>query len=331
MSHSVLYIDDSDDNLVLVERILRRREDVRLHVARTGHDGIAAALGDPPSLILLDNRLPDSSGMQVLLQLAASPATAAVPVVVLSGDSGQATVKDLLAAGASGFLAKPFAVGELLAVSRATSADQKRHDHRLGWRVWFSAARTASSRPVEGPAQLQYRDVTPGVQRVVVDQFRQRVVHARAEPRHLRGRQDLLGLRRDHRDDQQIQAHRKPAGAPRHRPAPGGPHRWRRDRRGSPAASGRRRSRAAPAASSGSAPNAPAEPGNPQPMAGTRTRTPPPQAASTAHPPPRGRASARTAPGPASFSRSRASRRSRPSSEVPRTQAPQQRALDSRA
>jgi DNA-binding response OmpR family regulator len=89
MSHSVLYIDDSDDNLVLVERILRRREDVRLRVARTEHDGIAAALGDPPSLILLDNRLPDSSGMQVLLQLAA---------------------------GASGFLAKPFAVGELLAV-----------------------------------------------------------------------------------------------------------------------------------------------------------------------------------------------------------------------
>jgi CheY-like chemotaxis protein len=51
-----------------------------------------------------------------LLQLAASPATAAVPVVVLSGDSGQAMVKDLLAAGASGFLAKPFAVGELLAI-----------------------------------------------------------------------------------------------------------------------------------------------------------------------------------------------------------------------
>jgi DNA-binding response OmpR family regulator len=36
-------------------------------------------------------------------------------VVVLSGDSGQAQVKDLLAAGASDFLAKPFALGELLA------------------------------------------------------------------------------------------------------------------------------------------------------------------------------------------------------------------------
>jgi CheY-like chemotaxis protein len=112
----VLYIDDSDDNLVLVERILRRREDVRLRVARTARDGIETALGDPPSLILLDNRLPDSNGLQVLRQLAASPDTAAVPVVVLSGDSGQATVEDLLAAGASDFLAKPFTVGDLLAL-----------------------------------------------------------------------------------------------------------------------------------------------------------------------------------------------------------------------
>jgi CheY-like chemotaxis protein len=116
MSHTVLYIDDSDDNLVLVERILRRRGDVSLRVARTGRDGIEAATGDPPGPILLDNRLPDSNGLQVLRELAASPATAAVPVVVLSGDSGQAMVKDLLAAGASDFLAKPFAVGDLLAL-----------------------------------------------------------------------------------------------------------------------------------------------------------------------------------------------------------------------
>ena len=116
MSHTVLYIDDNDDNLVLVERILRRREDVGLRVARTGRDGVEAALGDPPSLILLDNRLPDSNGLQVLRQLAASPDTAAVPVVVLSGDTGQAIVNELLAAGASDFLAKPFVVGDLLAV-----------------------------------------------------------------------------------------------------------------------------------------------------------------------------------------------------------------------
>jgi CheY-like chemotaxis protein len=112
----VLYIDDTEDNLVLMERLLRRRADIQLRVARTGREGLEAATGDPPSLILLDNRLPDESGLQVLHQLAASPVTAAIPVVVLSGDSGQAMVKDLLAAGASDFLAKPFVVGDLLSV-----------------------------------------------------------------------------------------------------------------------------------------------------------------------------------------------------------------------
>ena len=73
----------------------------------------ASRLPDPESLV---EAVADRLKFQVLLQLAASPATAAVPVVVLSGDSGQAMVKDLLAAGASGFLAKPFAVGELLAI-----------------------------------------------------------------------------------------------------------------------------------------------------------------------------------------------------------------------
>jgi FixJ family two-component response regulator len=37
-------------------------------------------------------------------------------VVVFSGDTGQRMVDDLLAAGASDFLAKPFAIGDLLAV-----------------------------------------------------------------------------------------------------------------------------------------------------------------------------------------------------------------------
>jgi FixJ family two-component response regulator len=37
-------------------------------------------------------------------------------VVVLSGDSGQAMVRELLAAGASDFLAKPFAVSDLMAL-----------------------------------------------------------------------------------------------------------------------------------------------------------------------------------------------------------------------
>jgi CheY-like chemotaxis protein len=54
--------------------------------------------------------------MQVLRQLAAEPATTAVPVVILSGDIGRSTVDGLLAAGAAGFLAKPFDIADFGAV-----------------------------------------------------------------------------------------------------------------------------------------------------------------------------------------------------------------------
>ena len=116
MNGVVLYIDDNQDNILLVQRLLKRRcPDVQLQTAMTGRDGIWAASDDQPALILLDNRLPDTSGEQIIRQLAATPATAAIPVVILSGDSNPATVNELLAAGAADFLAKPFDIHQLLA------------------------------------------------------------------------------------------------------------------------------------------------------------------------------------------------------------------------
>jgi CheY-like chemotaxis protein len=113
----VLYIDDSQDNLLLVQRLFQRKcPDIQLHTAMTGHDGVQAAIDDQPALILLDNRLPDGSGEQVLGQLAATPATAAIPVVILSGDSSPGTVNELLVAGAADFMAKPFDIHQLLAI-----------------------------------------------------------------------------------------------------------------------------------------------------------------------------------------------------------------------
>jgi CheY-like chemotaxis protein len=113
----VLYIDDDEDNIFLLRRLFKRkRPDIQLHTAMTGHDGVRVAIDDQPSLILLDNRLRGASGEQVLRQLAASPVTAAIPVVILSGDSNPATVNQLLAAGAADFLGKPFEAQQLLAI-----------------------------------------------------------------------------------------------------------------------------------------------------------------------------------------------------------------------
>jgi CheY-like chemotaxis protein len=112
----VLYIDDSEDNIRLVARMIKRHPGLDLRTARTGRDGVNAAIAHSPDLILLDNRLPDSSGSQVLHELAADPATAAIPVVILSGDSDRATIDALTAAGAADYLGKPFDIHELMTV-----------------------------------------------------------------------------------------------------------------------------------------------------------------------------------------------------------------------
>jgi CheY-like chemotaxis protein len=117
MNGVVLYIDDNEDNIVLLRRLFKRKcPDVRLRTAMTGGDGVKVAIDDQPALILLDNRLPDASGEQVLRDLAAAPATAAIPVVILSGDTNPATVNELLTAGAADFVGKPFEAVQLLAI-----------------------------------------------------------------------------------------------------------------------------------------------------------------------------------------------------------------------
>lgn len=117
MNGVVLYIDDDEDNLFLLQHLLERRcPDIQLRTAMTGRDGIKAATAEKPALILLDNRLPGTSGEQVLRELAATPASAAIPVVIVSGDSSPVTARELLAAGAADFLAKPFNADQLLAI-----------------------------------------------------------------------------------------------------------------------------------------------------------------------------------------------------------------------
>lgn len=117
MNGVILCIDDNEDNIFLLQRLFKRTyPDIQLLTAMTGRDGIRAAIDDQPTLILLDNRLPDINGGQVLRELAATQATAAIPVVILSGDSNPVAVDELLAAGAADYLVKPFDIHRLTAI-----------------------------------------------------------------------------------------------------------------------------------------------------------------------------------------------------------------------
>jgi CheY-like chemotaxis protein len=125
VSH-VLYIDDSAINTVLVERILASRPEVVFGSAPDGRSGLDRALRLRPDLVLLDLTLPDISGEQVLARLRADPATRAIPVIVVSGETDPAVHHRLLAQGAQWWLTKPYEIDDLLRlVDNSLAADRR--------------------------------------------------------------------------------------------------------------------------------------------------------------------------------------------------------------
>jgi CheY-like chemotaxis protein len=115
-SCDVLYIEDDLVNFTLVERILEFRPALKLMHARCGEAGVELAQTHCPKLILLDLNLPDIHGSEVLRRLQDKPATAQVPVVVLSADATPSQIERLLTAGARNYLTKPFDIDPFLAV-----------------------------------------------------------------------------------------------------------------------------------------------------------------------------------------------------------------------
>jgi len=111
---TVLYIEDNPSNVRLVEKILALREQVTLIIATDGASGVTLARQHHPTVILLDLHLPDTHGENVLRQLQDDPATVEIPVIIVSADAAPSQVRQLRAAGATGYLTKPFDVNQLL-------------------------------------------------------------------------------------------------------------------------------------------------------------------------------------------------------------------------
>jgi CheY-like chemotaxis protein/anti-sigma regulatory factor (Ser/Thr protein kinase) len=110
---SILCIEDNPANVEVVARYLKGRPGTRLVSAISGRVGIECAVRDVPDLILLDLHLPDLQGDEVLNELKADPATAAIPVIVLSADASRGVIRRLLVGGAYAYLTKPIELAEL--------------------------------------------------------------------------------------------------------------------------------------------------------------------------------------------------------------------------
>jgi PAS domain S-box-containing protein len=110
----VLYIEDNPVNQMLVQEMLRPWPCLDLHLAGDGSEGLRRAAELRPDLILLDMRLPDMDGKQVLRALKADPALAAIPVVALSASAMPEDVAQAYAGGAIEYWTKPLRLQQFL-------------------------------------------------------------------------------------------------------------------------------------------------------------------------------------------------------------------------
>ena len=112
------------------DRFLRRAAEAALKragftvlAAADGEEALRMAIAEKPDLVLLDLIMPKLQGFEVLKALKADPATAAIPVVVLSNLGQDGDVQRALEGGAVAYLVKAnLSLDELVARARETLA-----------------------------------------------------------------------------------------------------------------------------------------------------------------------------------------------------------------
>jgi signal transduction histidine kinase/CheY-like chemotaxis protein len=120
----VLCIEDNPANLRLIERILARRDNIRLLTASVPGLGLELAAAHRPALILLDINLPDMDGYEAMKCLRENPATRDIPVVAISANAMPSDLARGKAAGFKDYLTKPVDVDRLLKlVDEVVNAD----------------------------------------------------------------------------------------------------------------------------------------------------------------------------------------------------------------
>jgi len=110
---SVLVVDDNADLREYISTLLETHYDV---VAVTdGLAGLEAVRKQRPDIVVSDVMMPRLDGFGLVRELRADPATATLPVILLSARAGEDASIDGLDAGADDYLVKPFSARELLA------------------------------------------------------------------------------------------------------------------------------------------------------------------------------------------------------------------------
>ena len=118
MDDTIFHIEDNPDDAVLMSIAFQKAGSVvQLKVAADGHQAMdlfqTGELTAPPACVLLDIKLPDMSGLEVLRWIRTQKRLRRLPVVIFSSSSRPDDVVGAYEAGANGYLVKPSSLAHL--------------------------------------------------------------------------------------------------------------------------------------------------------------------------------------------------------------------------
>lgn len=83
----VLYVEDNMYNLMLFDDVMRTRDDVEMRMAQNGAQGFEVASSWLPDVLVLDGRLPDTHGIDLLKRIRAIAGLEDTPAFMCSADT----------------------------------------------------------------------------------------------------------------------------------------------------------------------------------------------------------------------------------------------------
>jgi len=105
---NVLVAEDDPDIQVILKMVLTRLGKCEVSITYQGDEVVSQAKMHRPGLILLDVMLPEMSGFEICRALKSDPETRSIPIIFLTARAMPVDIKEALAIGAVGYLAKPF-------------------------------------------------------------------------------------------------------------------------------------------------------------------------------------------------------------------------------
>jgi len=114
MKKKVLLVDDSN-TVLLMEKMILAKGPFEIIVAHDGVEGVEKAKSEQPDVILLDVMMPRLDGLSACAALRSDPATAHIPIVMVTTRSEEANIETAFRNGCTDYVTKPINAVELLA------------------------------------------------------------------------------------------------------------------------------------------------------------------------------------------------------------------------